>query len=386
MRGVGSTPLYHRSNVAPPTLSFTGQTNWTRPAFTVLRDRPFVDKAGLDSAIAGMTGGDYIHYTGAGNYPISNASGNAYILANKNPSSLVVIDFGTKATTQTTAWGAPTSTTDYVTFKYTGTGNVEAFYAHDLSNIWIYGGEYNTGNYGGASFRYRGAGSNFRLWDAYSSMSGSHGFQIQPADPSTGASRTITNCNFRVESNRFCMNPATDPHTDKGTGYHGCLWQDTNHGIITNSQIALYAHDSLRPGESSAGVTWPEGGGGSALEMGSVGDSTSSNHFFILGEHLKMIPDGSNPGNPNHTKQTGGNVVNMWGSIPLNGYVFDWVEGNDTTGAVIHCAGGSYFPGSPPITVNHGRHTNTNQSTQGSNTSTPYDTTHGISYGPDGQG
>lgn len=327
-------------------------------------------------------------YNGEGALTISSSTGTVYTI-NKNPTSTAIVDFGTPSHAAVANWGSPT-TPNYVKFAYTGTSNVDCFYVHDSSNMCFYGGEFTSGNYGGASIRYRGAGTNIHMWDFYSSMSGSHGIQIQPANPSDGSAETIDGCHFRGEVTKFCYNPANDPHKDKGSGLHGCLWQDTSHGTISSSSIALYAHDSLPPGAVSAGQTWPQGGGGSGIEIGTVGDSTSTNTFYILAENLLFTPWHSGAVNPGtdttSSAQTGGNAVNHWGSKPLNGHVFEWVEGNNLTGAVTHGAGGSWFPGSPAIHVKHGRHSNVNQYTGGANISVPYDTTHGINYDADGMG
>ncbi len=369
----GTDPTSQPVVVTSASPNFVSATNGARPSFTPTRTVHFSTKAQLDAAIADMTAGDLIQYNGTGVLTISSGSGTAYTLANKNPATDVVIDFGCARN----IWDPSTITGNHVKFAYTGSSNIDCFYIHDCSHLRIYGGEFNSG-IGGAAIRVRGAMSSVRMWDWYVSQAGSHGIQIQPANPSTGAAETITGCHFRGEVNRFCMNPANDPHNDKGTGFHGCLWHDTNHGTITSSEMILYAHDSLQPGATSAGKTWPEGGGGSGIEIGTVGDASSNNTFYILGENLLMIPNGTNPGSTG--KQTGGNVAQHWGSTKLNGHVFGWVEGNNCTGAVTHGAGGTWFPGSPAISVTHGRHSNVNQSHEGSNTTTPYDTTHGIVY------
>lgn len=361
---------------------------------------PFNAKTGLDAAIASIAGGQYIYYSGPGALPTSadfsagifyngsgvltissstGTGGNVYTVS-KNPASTVIIDFGTESTTATANWGSPT-TTNYVKFAYTGTSNVDCFYVHDSANITFYGGEFTTGQYGGSSIRWRGNFTSCQHWDYYSSMSGTHGFQFSPASPVDGSAATANNCHFRGESTRFCMNPARDPHLDKGSGLHGVLWQDTSHGSVTNCSIILYAHNSLQQGETSAGVLWPSGGGGSGLEMGTVGDSTSNCTFWVLTENCHFKPNGGNPGSSG--SQTGTNGFNMWGSKPLNSYVIEWAEGKDITGSVTHGSGGAWFPGSPAIHVKHGRHTNVNQYTGGSNYSVPYDTTHGINYDPD---
>ncbi len=360
----GTDPTTQPVVVTSVSPNFINVTNGARPSFTPSRTVNFTTKAQLDAAIAGMTAGDLIKYTGTGVLTISSGGGSAYTI-NKNPSSDVVIDFGCARN----IWDPSTLNGNYVKFAYTGSSNVDAFYVHDSSHLRIYGGQFDSG-IGGAAIRVRGANSNLRMWDGYVSQAGSHGIQIQPDNPHDGSAELINTCHFRLEVNQFCLNPANDPHTDQGTGFHGCLWHDTNHGTIENSEIILYAHDSLRPGQTSAGHTWTRGGGGSAIEIGTVGDASSSNTFYILGENLLMVP----------TTQTGGNVAQHWGSIKLNGHVFGWVEGNNCTGGVTYGAGGSWFPGSPAIAVSHGRHSNVNQSHAGGNATVPYDTHHGIVY------
>jgi hypothetical protein len=181
------------------------------------------------------------------------------------------------------------------------------------------------------------------------------------------------------------MNPAFDSHADKGTGIHACILHGSS-GNIYDSRFAIYGHDALKPGETSWGQTWPEGGGGSVIEVGNdvgtaLGVGNYSNcTFYALGENNLMIPNGTNPGSTE--MQTGGNVFNWWGDIPLNGNVVGWAEGNNISGAVSHCAGGAYGPSAnPPITFQHGRGSNTNQFVgSGGNTSQRYETGHGVVY------
>lgn len=348
--------------VAAGGTSFDTVTNWPRPSFTPVRTVNFSTKAQLDAAIADMQPGDLIKYNGTGVLTISSNTGNAYKLENLNPASLVVIDFGTRATTQTTAWGAPTSG-NYVRFQYTGTSQWDAMFITKCSNLRIYGGEYTTGNAGNCGFRMFGGCKNVLAWDQYVNLVGNTGVGLPPIDSHTGDPLSIDHCSFRIEVNRCCMNPNWDPHADKGTGSHGCIIHG-NSGHFDNNLVCISAHDPLQPGESSVGQVWPEGAGGSVIEVGTdiktglPASSTSQNNntYYAKGKNFKMLvmrPGTVNPGST--ISQTGGNLINAWGSVPLNGNVFEWLEGDTCTGNIFHGAGNNWKTANPAIKVNHGR-------------------------------
>jgi hypothetical protein len=360
-----------RGGGGPPPLSFVGQTNWARPAFSPVRTVNFTTKAQLDAAIANMQDGDLIRYTGTGVLNISSSGGDAYTLTGKNPVGRVMIDFGTSQS----LWNPGLVSGNYVSFNYTGSTSNNAFVLNACSNLYLMGGDISSG---GQGILMQGANHDIEWDDVYLHNIGGTGCHMRGITGS-GTSVEVHHMVFRGEVNRCCMNPSLDPHTDRGTGIHGFLFHDTNGGFVHDNTIALYAHDFLAPGEVSVGQTWPEGGGGSAIEIGSPSVSENNNTFFIKGENLLMIPNGTNPGST--SSQTGGNVFNMWGTVPVNGMIVGWAEGINCTGAVVYGVGGGWHPGSPPMTVLHGRHSNTNQNqSAGGHISTPYDPNWGIVY------
>jgi hypothetical protein len=279
-----------------------------------------------------------------------------------------VIDFGTSQS----IWDSGTESGDYVKFRlHRQQATSHAFDFNNISNIRIYGGDYSTGANGGIGGGIIGnTPTTAHFWDMYvNDLRNGTVFRSFSKDSSNCVNATI-----RFEVNRFAMNPyGWDTHADKGTGMHGCILHG-NSGGIHDSRFVIYAHDPLRPGETSAGKTYPEGAGGSVIEQG---NDTAANYdnvtLYALGVNCLMVPNGTNPGSA--AKQTGGNVVNLWGHIKLNGNVIGWAEGRNCTGSIIHSDNGSWFPGSPPLSVTHGRHTHTNQSTVGGNIATPYPTT-----------
>ena len=365
--------------------SFLSVTSWPRPAPATpsaaqssgWRLVPFSSLAGLNSAISNMQGHDYIYYNGTGVLSISSSTANAYTIAGHNPSSTVVIDFGTSHD----MWDSSKVSQNYVQFSRPSGASKgwDCFYIHDSSNLRIFGGDLGP-DLNGSGIRIMGYTHDVTWWDFYVHNIGGSGVGIQPITQS-GVTSSIQNLNIRGEVNRFALNPSLDPHADKGTGEHGVIIHG-NSGHYDNSSVAVYAHDSLRPGEVSVGLTWPEGGGGSAVETGtnSTGGPTSQNNdtYYIKGDNLLMIPNGTNPGST--AQQTGGNVVNNWGSVPLNGNDFVWIEGNNDTGAVMHGTGGGWYKASPAILVEHGRHYKTDQTTVGQAQSNPYYTGYGIIY------
>lgn len=347
-------------------LSFIGLTSWNRPLAKVgMNPVPFVDKAGLTTAITNMVGGDYIFYNGSGPLNIQASGADGYHIGNKNPSSPVVIDLGTRQS----IWNPSIQSNNYVAFNFTGSGGFAGLSIDGCSNLTVYGGDV-TSNYFGVTMN--GPTHNFNWYDGYIHDVGNTGFHLR-GNTGSGVGADVGNNTIRVEVNRFCMNPATDTaHNDRGTGAHAFLFHDSSGGDVHDNIIALYGHDSLQPGEFSYGVTWPEGGGGSCCEIGSPSTSETNNTFYLKGENLGMIPNGTNPGST--AQQTGGNVINAWGNVKMNGMVIAWLEGNNCTGQLLHAAGGSYWPGSPAVKILHGRWHNVALSTAGSNQPEPYAT------------
>lgn len=365
--GADGTDTAHGTVITSGGVDFISVTSWSRPAFTPTRTVNFTNLSQLNAAITNMAAGDLIQYTGTGVLNISSASTTAFKLTNKNPASTVVIDFGTAQS----IWDPGAESGDYVKFAYTGSSNINAFAIAGCSKLRIYGGEIAS-PIGGAGMIVNALTHDVLWYDGYISSCGGSGIGVRGAT-SGGVTSNCYNLDLRFEVNRFCMNPAWDNHADKGTGFHALILHG-NTGGIHDSRFVIYGHDPLRPGETSAGKTWPEGGGGSVIEQG---NATAANYddvtMYALGVNCLMVPNGSNPGST--AKQTGGNVFDLWGHIKLNGNVIGWAEGRNMTGSIIHSDNGSWFPGSPPLTVQHGRHTHTNQSTVGGNIAAPYPTT-----------
>lgn len=360
------------TNASP---NFVAATDWARPSFTPVRTVNFTTKAQLDAAIADLTAGDYIHYTGTGVLRITAASA-AYIIQNKNPASTVVIDFGTSHS----IWDPSSISGNYVAFSDTAGTQTSALVVKNCSKLRIYGGDITcTHGYG---IEIDGPCSNLLMWDQYVHHVGGSGLWVR--DYVSGVVTYVRDSDFRMEVNRFCLDPSKDSHGDKGTGHHGMLLHG-NTGETSGNTFTCYAHDPLTPGETSFGTVWPEGSGGSAVEAGhNAGNGYQDNTYYVLGENLLMEPDGTNPGS-NGVKQAGGNVLQFWGGDPLDNNVVGWVEGRNCTGGVVHCAsGGAWDNASPAITVDHGRHSNVNQYTGNSSQSgangVPYNLAHGIVY------
>lgn len=339
---------------------------------------PFTTAAELTAALNGMVAGDYIYYAGTGVLTISSSSGVAFNqLINRNPSGIVSIDFGNAPTLWT-----PGGAGNYVKFSYTGTSNTtNAVTIRACSNLRIYGGMATTNSIGGVGVIPQAPLDNIHWLDLLVDHVGLSGWGFRGQDSGNAASH-IRNCTIRSEINRFSMKPDADTHPDKGTGNHGM----NIHGItgeISNMVFAVYAHDSLRPNEVVNGVTYPEGGGGSAIEIGNdVGGPLSDYTIYVLAEHNNMHPNGS--GNPGSSGggQTGTNGINVWGNIPLERIDVPWLECNDISGSNFHVAGTGWRPSLGAIQVDHGRGTNTNQWATG-NSSQRYMADIGVSYSAD---
>lgn len=342
--------------------------------------KPFSTLAELKARLTAAAAGDYIYYAGTGVLRITSANSTPFRFAHFNPSAPVTIDLGTAAS----IWEPGRVSGNYVELAYTGTGQWDACVVSDSSNLTVYGGSLTTGAWGGGGLRVFGRSDKITWYDGYVHHVGGSGVGIQPIDGGTGASSSIQNLDLRFEVNRPCLNPAWDPHADKGTGSHGCIIHG-NSGQFDNSRVVIYAHDPLKPGETSAGKTWPEGAGGSGIEIGTnaTGGPTSQNNnvYAIRCENFRMICNGTNPGSTG--KQTGGNAINWWGSVPLNNNKVIWAEGRNLSGQVSHGTGGGWYKGNPPILIEHCRAKNTNQAypLNGlSSVTDPYDRRWNIDY------
>ncbi len=348
----GTAPVSHAVTVTTASPNFVSATNAARPAFTPARTVNFTTKAGLDAAIADMTAGDLIRYTGTGTLTITSSSGNAYTLNNKNPASRVVIDFGCSHN----IWDPSTITANHVAFRYTGTSSFAAFLVNACSNVTVYGGDYSTGTSGGVGFSVGGATHDCRFWDMYVHDCGTAGASMLPRDLFTAANQNMTDNNVRCEVTNWGIDTAADSHTAApGTGLHGLLTVDAGGGF-SNNTIAVWGHNPTTAG--------------SVLEVGSTIAKGSgviqNNTFYVKGDHIHF-----------HSTQSCANIVNLWGNKDLSTNVFAWIEGNDIDGAVIRSSSSATI--TTGMVVQHGRHSGTNLDPSDGLT-VPYQTGKGISY------
>lgn len=362
---------------------FIAKSNFARPPFTPLRTVRFKDKAGLTAALADLRAGDYVKYDPASfNLPrVPLVITGHFRIEDKQLSGRAVLDFGCSHN----VWDPSKIVPDYVSFHETA----NQYHAVDFinnKNLDIWGGDYCAEQ--GTGFVLWGNSIDCQCLDLYSHHNGGCGVAVNPTDAGTGDSLTIDGCVVRAEMNRFSMNPGLDNHADKGTGLHGAIHHG-NSGHLDNCHFYYYAHDALAPGETSNGKVWPEGGGGSACEPGTdqTGGATSqnNNHYTVYGENLLMRPT-TNPSNSAITNpgstggQTGGNIFDYWGTVPLNGEVVEFAGGVNISGAVIHGAAGHWKDAVPPIKVLVGRGDRTNQFVGASNTAERYVSGKNIDY------
>ena len=339
--------------------TFNSLTSFARPTSLATtpasHQKPFTTASGLTAAINSAVPGDYIYYNGSGVLTVNQSGGsNAFTMPTFNPSGRVTIDLGTKNTTQNTAWGAPTSA-NYCKFAYNGTSNLFAWYMPNASNLYIYGGEFTAPNRGGGI--YLPKGNNILWYDGVVHDVIGTGLKLNPA---TGS---LTNLDFRFEVYRFGLLGAyynDDPHTDKGTGVHGIMMADDTSGDFSNNRIVGYIHDTLAPGDSYNGVTYPEGTGGGCMQMGMPSSHTmDSNTIAFKCFNLNMRPgNGTNPGSTS-VQDIGGCGILLWGTAPNTNLDILWAEASNITGNLINCGSGGWHSGGSTRKVDHGRTSST---------------------------
>lgn len=316
---------------------------------------PFTTSAGLSNALSAMQPGDYIFYNGGG---VLTITGEYTGFANRNPSGVVVIDLGLR------------SSGNYVKFSYTGTLNLPAVWLHDSSNLRLYGGELTTNGVGGTALQLQAVLRNVLWWDFVSHDNGGAGAGLAPITPG-GIASIIDSCWIRGEVYNWGGNLNWDPHAEAGTGIHGVNLADVrdnagNCGSFTNNTIAFFAHD---------------GPTGAACEFGNpsgAGGSIANNVLYLKGVNLTKVA----------TSQVAGNVLQLWGAMPFTNTIVPWVEGINIQGRVVDGEGlsGATYVNGGKVTIQHGRHSNSNQNTHlgstepGVSAVQPYDDRWGITF------
>lgn len=343
------------------------------------RLRPFTTRAEMDTILKSIVPNDYAYYNVPGQVLQINSSSaaSAYTFPTINLASPAVLDLGCRKS----IWAPGYQSAGYVSFNntYTAAQGSGVVFNH-LTNLRVFGGDvYNAAGQGIEL----GDITNVLIWDMYIHNVGSSG--VWGRDAIGSAANSIIGCDFRIEVDRFCMRPDLDvTHDDRGSGQHGWILHGgvSSTGATRNNRFITWVHDSLRPGEVSFGTAYPEGGGGSGMEVGHGGTGPfDGNIYYCKFDNLLMIPNGTNPGSI--ATQFGGCGIAAYGAAPLNNNTWKWLEGNNMTGAVFHGnPGGSWMNG--VITVEHGRHSNVNQFTGVSGMSgengVPFDQQRGIIY------
>jgi hypothetical protein len=132
----------------------------------------------------------------------------------------------------------------------------------------------------------------------------------------------IENNYIRATLNNFCLNLALDPHAEKGTGLHGMNMADCAAPFYARNNVVVL-------------ITTGSKNGGSLLEYGQPGGQWApyapyGNKVWLQAANLLFDAQ----------SQTGGNCLNLWGSIA--GIDVLWIGATGLHGHAVASAPGSY--------------------------------------------
>ena len=301
------------TTVTPPSLTYDQAISYTQtpPIFAASREVDVTSAAALKSALSNLRPGDLVKATQP--FTVSSSSGPALTITNRLSSPAELDLRG-------------------VSFVYTGLSQVDGVHIGNAENLYIFGGDISTSDTGGVCLRVYG--SQHVLWWGFKAHDcGATGFQSQ------AIGGPVDHDDFQGEIWKVGQNLSWDPHCNGGecgTGMHAAnLWDANQTGAFSNNRFAFYAHDIPV---------------GACVEYGNDSGTDPNNVLY-----LKCV---------NETEvaksQTGGNALQLWGSVPPQLDV-KYLEGDNLQGFALRDAGLSSATDASGVTVEYGRASDTNQ-------------------------
>ena len=290
----------------------------SRPAFSCTRTVNVTSAAQLTSALNNLLAGDCVINTQTGGFAISGE-----VTIAKNLSSYAYIDLKTGSNAvRFTGGGTQTPSSD-----------LPSVYIHDSSNIKIYGGDITNNR-----ILLYNPTSNLTWWNFYAHDLAGDGVDLFPAISAGG---DINNVDIQGEVNHWGINCAVlDPHAEKCTGIHGINVADASNGHVSNSRIAIYAHDSAS-------------GAGMEMGIGSTSAGSINNTVYMKCVNLTM----------HAVSQVAGNCVMLWG-VNNTGNHFKYIEATNLQGRPYDTNGISSGQSLSTDVVEYGIASNTNLNLQ----------------------
>lgn len=303
-----TTTTVPTTTTAPSSPTFASETSYPPAPFTATKTVDVSSQAAFMSAWNSIVPDEQINVHGV------TFTGEV-VLANKKLSDWAQISFDS-----TTRFVGPSSAV-----------NLPSLWIHDDSHIRFYGGDFSDSASGGmAGSAILVYGSTYvTLWGFKAHDTGGTALAIYPV------SSIDDHLDVKGEVYDWGHNLAWDPHTEKGSGLHGLNIGDANYGV-TNSRIAIYAHD----GKTGAGIEWGGKDGSGSFQ---------GNTFYVWCQNLSFVAK----------IQTGGNCMQVWGQNVFHNTIA-YLEAENLQGAP-YFSGGLYSGQSLTTdTVLYGRASNTN--------------------------
>ncbi|MDX6480013.1 MAG: hypothetical protein QOG85_523 [Gaiellaceae bacterium] len=185
------------------------------------------------------------------------------------------------------------------TFRGAAGSNLPAVWIKGCRHIRFYGGDL-ANPAGGAGITIYDS-SYFFWWNFVIHDTANTGLFVQ------GIKAANDHLDLKGEISHWGLNPALDPHHEKGTGLQGANLGDANYGV-TSSRFALYLHDGAA-------------GSGLAAAGSKSTDGVWDNTLYLWCQNLTMQA----------TSQVAGNCAEIWGQN-VTGNTFAYLEAENLQG------------------------------------------------------
>ena len=307
--GRGGSGRTNPPSGGPNAQSYEQATSYTRtrPSFTPTRTVEVSNASQLRSAISGLQAGDLIKATAA--FTVQGET---------------VIKNRLSAPAELDLSG--------VRFVYGGGNNLPAVWVDNAQNLYIYGGDLSTADTGGTCLL--DYASQHVLWWGFTAHDcGGGGVGIM------AVKGPVSNDDFQGTIWKVGQNRNWDPHTEKGSGLHAALLDDSGSSYaFVQNRFAFYAHDIPT---------------GACVEAGNSVKPSAANGNVL---YLKCVNE-----TYVSTIQTGGNGLQLWGDLSNLGLDVKYLEVENAQGRALDTNGMYAGTGLGRVTVEYGRASNTNR-------------------------
>lgn len=271
--------------------------------FVPKRNRPVGSEGTLRAALSTVRSGDRIVATR------SFSVDGEFVISAELPAPGAVIDLGT----------GPNA----VRFRAESHDPLPAVWIHHARNLILLGGDVSN-PHGGDGVDINGPTTRLTWWGLSVHDVGGSGIGALPGGG------PIAHVDLEARVTRWGMNPALDPHREKGTGFHAAILADVEGAVFNGNRVAIDASH----------------GPGDAIEIGNPTSAGEIKGNTIILSAKDLYFDAKSA--------VAGNGLQLWGRVPVGARV-TYLVTHDTQGRAVDANGVSPGVSMGGVRIEYGR-------------------------------